>query len=87
MRVLNARVAREDGDEKHLAPLPLDIVERLVRLYSNPDETVFSPFAGIGSDGVPAVRLGRRFQGVELKERYWSLACRFLAEAEAGAGK
>lgn len=84
--VLNVRVAREDRDEKHIAPMPMDLTRRAVTLWSNPGETVFSPFMGIGSEGVAALKCNRRFIGTELKPAYWRQACKFLAEAEAGAG-
>lgn len=71
---LNARVARDDADERHICPLQLDFIERVVRLWSNPGETVFSPFAGIGSEVYTAVRLGRRGLGIELKPSYWRTA-------------
>ncbi|MDR3032402.1 MAG: site-specific DNA-methyltransferase [Kitasatospora sp.] len=71
---LNARVAREDADERHIAPLQLDFIERCVRLWSNRGETVLSPFAGIGSEVWVAVKLGRRGIGIELKPSYWRTA-------------
>lgn len=71
---LNERIAREDADERHLAPLQLDLIERCVRLWTNPGETVLTPFAGIGSEVYTAVRLGRRGIGVELKRSYWTSA-------------
>lgn len=58
------------------------MIERVVRLYSAPGELVIAPFAGIGSEGVGALRHGRRFVGVELKESYWRQACRNLTAAE-----
>jgi DNA modification methylase len=67
---LNAKAARGEGDTKHICPLPLPISARLVRLYTNPGEIVFSPFAGIGSEIVSALRLGRRGYGIELKPEY-----------------
>ena len=79
---LNTAVAREDADERHICPLQLDLIERVIRLYSNPGETVLSPFAGIGSEGYEAVRLGRTFIGCELKPSYWSTACENLEKAE-----
>jgi len=81
--VLNVEAARENRDEKHIAPMPLDLTERAVRLWSNPGETVLSPFMGIGSEGVAALRCGRRFVGVELKESYWRQAVRYLHATEA----
>jgi len=72
--VLNTAVAREQADEKHLCPLQLDVIHRALVLWSNPDDTVLSPFAGIGSEGVKSLELGRRFIGIELKEAYFSQA-------------
>lgn len=80
---LNGRIAREDADERHIAPLQLGLIDRCVRLWSNVDETVLSPFAGIGSEGVMALRNGRRFIGCELKPSYWATARENL-EREAG---
>ncbi|HEY0239576.1 MAG TPA: site-specific DNA-methyltransferase [Friedmanniella sp.] len=71
---LNVRVAREDADERHIAPLQLGLIDRCVRLWSNPGETVLTPFAGIGSEVYIAVRLGRRGIGCELKASYWRTA-------------
>ena len=80
--VLNAAVAREDRDERHIAPLQLGVIERAVKLWSNPGDLVLSPFAGIGSEGYVALKHGRRFVGVELKRSYWETARRNLANAE-----
>lgn len=80
--VLNVDAARHKDDEKHICPLPLDLIERAVVLWSNPGDTVFSPFMGIGSEGVVSLRLGRRFVGVELKETYWKQASRSLAAVD-----
>lgn len=80
--VLNAAVARDAPDERHIAPLQLGVIERAVKLWSNPDDLIFSPFAGIGSEGVGALRCGRRFVGVELKPSYFETACRNLSTAE-----
>jgi DNA modification methylase len=71
---LNARIAREDADERHICPLQLDFIERCVRLWSNPGETVLSPFAGIGSEVYTAVKAGRQGIGIELKASYWRTA-------------
>lgn len=78
---LNVRVARAQGDERHMCPLSLDVIRRACVLYSNPGDVVFSPFAGVGSEGVGALKLGRKFAGVELKESYFGQAARNLAEA------
>jgi len=79
--VLNVAVAREQKDERHIAPLQLGVSERAARLWANPGDLVFSPFAGIGSEGVSAVRHGRRFIGIELKPSYFETACRNLDAA------
>lgn len=79
---LNARIARESDDERHLTPLQLGFTRRYVRLYSNPGETVLSAFGGVGSEGYVAVELGRRFIGIELKASYWKTGCEYLAQLE-----
>ncbi|MEU4576639.1 DNA methyltransferase [Nonomuraea sp. NPDC023979] len=79
---LNTRVAKEDADERHICPLQLDLIERCVRLWSNPGELVLSPFAGIGSEGYVALKQRRRFAGVELKGSYWKTAVDNLRTAE-----
>jgi DNA modification methylase len=81
--VLGAHEARESDDERHLCALQLPVIERCVRLWSAPGETVLSPFAGIGSEGVVSVQNGRRFVGCELKPGYWKVAARNIAAAEA----
>jgi DNA modification methylase len=83
--VLNVRVAREDRDEKHICPLQLDLVERCVKLWSNTGDLVFSPFAGIGSEGYVSVKHGRRFLGTELKPAYFEQAVRNLEHAESSS--
>ena len=80
--VLGVREARENDDERHLCPLQLPVIERCVRLWSNPGEVVLSPFAGIGSEGVGALRNGRKFVGVELKPSYYRVAARNLRDVE-----
>lgn len=80
--VLNAALGKEHEDERHICPLQLSLIERCVRLWSNPGETVFSPFAGIGSEGWESIGWGRRFYGVELKQSYFNTAQRFLYERE-----
>jgi DNA modification methylase len=64
-------MARDNEDEKHLCPLQLGVIERCVKLWSAPGETVLSPFGGIGSEGYGSIKLGRRFVGFELKPSYW----------------
>lgn len=66
--------------------MPLDITERGVLQYTNPGETVFSPFMGIGSEGYVALRRGRKFIGTELKEAYFKQAAKYLTEAEQLGG-
>jgi DNA modification methylase len=82
---LNVQVARDAPDERHICPLQLDLIERCVRLWSNPGELVASPFAGIGSEGYVSVKNGRQFAGCELKPSYWQAAVKNLREAEAAA--
>ena len=81
--VLNGRMARGQEDERHICPLQLDVIERCLRLYSNPGDLVLDPFNGIGSTGFKALEMGRRYLGVELKPEYAAQAAKFLAEAEA----
>lgn len=76
--VLGASEGRENDDERHLCPLQLPVIERAVRLWSNPGEVVLSPFAGIGSEGVGSLRNGRKFVGIELKPSYYRVAVRNL---------
>lgn len=78
---LNVRVARSNDDERHICPLQLGTIERCVRLWSNKGETVFSPFAGIGSEGYEALRQGREFIGIELKPEYFKVAVSNLNNA------
>jgi DNA modification methylase len=83
--VLGVSGARENDDERHLCPLQLPVIERAVRLWSNPGEVILSPFAGIGSEGVGALRNGRKFIGCELKPSYYRVAGRNLRAAESEA--
>ena len=73
------RNGRDDNDEKHICPLQLDTIERLIYLYSNVGDTVFTPFMGIGSEAYQAVKMGRKAIGFELKESYFDLAKSNLA--------
>lgn len=68
------RNGREDSDEKHICPLQLDTIERLIHLYSNKGDTIFTPFMGIGSEVYQAVKMGRKAVGIELKESYYDIA-------------
>jgi DNA modification methylase/superfamily II DNA or RNA helicase len=80
--VLNRDGARDEADERHICPLQLDVIERAVVLWSNPGDVVFSPFAGIGSEGYQSLKLGRKFIGAELKESYFNQACANLKAAK-----
>ena len=79
---LNVRAGRENSDERHIAALQLETIERCIRLWSNAGETVLDPFTGIGSTGVVALRHHRRFAGIELKPSYYRTAVRNISEAE-----
>lgn len=81
--MLSVTAAREDDDEKHLCPLQLSVIERCIKLWSAPGDTIFSPFMGIGSEGYKAIELGRKFIGCELKPSYFNVAVRNLREAES----
>lgn len=76
---LNFRIARQEEDEKHLCPLQLPVIQRLVFLYTNPGDTVLTPFMGIGSEVWQSVKMGRKGIGFELKESYYSQAKENLA--------
>lgn len=79
---LNVREARSEEDTKHICPLQLGVIDRVVRLYTNPGELVFSPFTGIGSEGYVSLQRGRRFYGCELKPEYHAQAMKNLAKAQ-----
>ena len=81
-RTLNVQAAREQRDERHICPLQLDVIERAIELWTNPNDTVLSPFAGIGSEGYVSIQKGRRFIGIELKESYYKQAVANLERAE-----
>ena len=80
--VLNVRVARDDKDEKHICPLQLEVIRRAVQLWSNPGETVFSPFGGIGSEPYVALEQGRKAMAVELKPSYYRQMVKNCTEIE-----
>lgn len=84
-RVLPYKEAREPEDEKHVHPLQLDVIERCVQLWSNPAETVMTPFMGVGSEVYGSVYNGRRGLGVELKPSYYKQAIRNVARATSDA--
>jgi len=83
---LNAAEARSEKDEKHICPLQLETIERCVRLWTNPGETVFSPFGGIGSEGYVALQHERQYVGIELKPEYWRQAVSNLKKARKQLG-
>jgi len=80
---LNVELAREHNDERHICPLQKGLIRRSLYMWSNPGETVLSPFMGIGSEGFISLQTNRKFFGVELKEQYWKIACRNLTNVEA----
>ncbi len=80
-RVLPYRAARDPDDEKHCHPLQLDVIERVVTLWSNPNDVVMTPFMGVGSEVYGAVSLGRRAIGVELKASYYRQAAKNIEHA------
>jgi len=79
---LQYRSAREHDDERHICPLQLGVIRRCIDLWTNPGDIVWSPFMGIGSEGVVALEMGRRFVGAELKASYFEQAAANLKEAE-----
>jgi superfamily II DNA or RNA helicase len=83
-RTLNFKAGRDDDDQKHICPLQLDVIERALHLWTAPNDLVFSPFTGIGSEGYQAVSMGRRFIGSELKKSYFDLAKKNMQDAKKG---
>ena len=79
---LNFQDSKEEDDEKHVTPTQLDVLDRLVDLYSNPDEIILSPFMGVGSDVFSPVSMGRKAIGVELKDSYFKQAILNMKDAE-----
>lgn len=80
--VLPFREARDADEEKHICPLQLEVIERIVVLYSNPGDTVLTPFCGVGSEVYQSVKLGRRAVGVELKSSYYRQALKNIELAK-----
>jgi DNA modification methylase len=80
--VLPFRDSKEEDDEKHVHPLQLDVVDRIIELYSNPNEVVLTPFAGVGSEVYSPVSLGRKAIGIELKDSYYKQLLLNVAEAK-----
>jgi len=81
-RVLPFQDCKEPDDEKHVHPLQLDIIDRIIDLRSNPGETILTPFMGVGSEVFSAVRKGRKAIGIELKTSYYRQAVKNVSEAE-----
>lgn len=81
-KTLNGREGRTDKDEKHICPLQLETIERCIHLWSNKGDTIFTPFAGIGSELFQALKMDRRAIGIELKESYYNVACKNIQAAE-----
>lgn len=80
--VLQFKDAREEDDEKHVHPLQLDVIDRIVELYSNPKEVVLTPFMGVGSEVFSPVSMGRKAIGIELKDSYFKQAIENMKDAE-----
>lgn len=79
---LNFREAKDDDDHKHICPLQLTVIRRALQLWSNPNDVVLSPFAGIGSEGYVSLDMGRKFVGFELKKSYYECALQNLQYIE-----
>lgn len=79
---IDYRRGRDAKDERHICPLQIQVIERCIDIWSNPGDVVLDPFSGVGSTGFCAIRMGRRYLGIELKESYNSLAVRELSVAE-----
>jgi len=80
--VLPFKDSKEEDDEKHVHPLQLDVIDRLIELYSNPNEVVLTPFMGVGSEVFSPVSMGRKAIGIELKDSYFKQAMLNLKEAD-----
>jgi len=81
--VIDYHDSKEDDDEKHVTPTQLDVLDRLIDLYSNPDEVVLSPFMGVGSDIYSAISMGRKAIGIELKDSYFKQAVANLKDVKS----
>ena len=73
---------KSEGDERHICPMPLDLIERCISLYSAPGDVVLDPFSGVGSTGYTSVKMGRKFFGSELKPEYAAQAAKIIPQAE-----
>jgi len=85
-RTLQYRGGRDEKDEMHISPLQLDVIERCIELWSNPGDTVLTPFLGIGSEVYSAVEMGRKGIGFELKPSYFAQAVKNIAALKAKSG-
>lgn len=85
--VLQYRESKDQDDEKHVHPLQLDVIDRVVELYTNPGEVVLTPFMGVGSEVYSPVRMGRKAIGIELKESYFKQAIKNLSGIEIASEK
>lgn len=85
-RTLQYRSARDEKDEQHISPLQLDVIERCIHLWSNPNDIVFTPFMGIGSEVYGAVEMGRKGMGIELKPSYFRQAVKNLEGLKSRVG-
>jgi len=81
--VLKYKESKDEDDEKHVHPLQLDVIDRIVELYSNPNEVVLTPFMGVGSEVYSPVSMGRKAIGIELKESYFKQAIKNLADVKS----
>jgi DNA modification methylase len=80
-KTLNVNGTKQEGNTRHICPLQLDLIDRLVRLYSDPGELVFDPFSGLGSTGVVALKHSRRYLGIELSPEWHADSLKRLAGA------
>lgn len=85
--VMNVSQARDVNDERHLCPLQMGVIERCAKLFSNPGDTILDPFNGIGSSGVKAIEIERKYIGLEVKDSYCKSTVKNLKEAESGKSK
>jgi DNA modification methylase len=81
-RRVHKHTGRSDGDEKHICPLQLDTIERSIHLWSNEEDTILTPFAGIGSEIFQAIKMKRKGIGFELKKSYFEEGVKNLLNAE-----
>jgi adenine specific DNA methylase Mod len=81
--VLKFKEGRDEDDEKHVHPLQLDVIDRIVELYSNPEEVVLTPFMGVGSEVFSPVSMGRKAIGIELKDSYYKQAIKNMATVKS----